>query len=469
MNRLGIRARFAVISAALVLVIAALVGAGGYLSLRQSLLSRAQREAGDQARQLAALVDVGGEGAGGQANQVDIRDPSLTHGFPRGGLLVSVIRPDGTTIQASPGAPVLSSTVRQRCLDAGQAQTRVDAPPLALACQRVGPARHPAAVIAVGASLRDAEDALGRLAAALAIGVALGTLLAALLGRLVAHRALRPARRIAEAAEAIRAGDLAQRIGYDGPRDELGTLADTLDSSFAELEQAVERQRRFVADASHELRTPLATIRAHVDLLRGWAAEAPAARDAALGALDQASRSASRLVADLLYLAQLDRLPPAPRMPMQLDQTVVDAVREAQALHPTVPIRVNHLDEAHLVADEMALRQLLVNLLANALQVSPPGGEVSIELVADDHRATITVEDQGPGIPADQLDRIFERFYTTGSRRSGSAGLGLAIAREIARRHGGDIHATNRRDSGAEFHVTLPRPDTLTKSASGSF
>jgi two-component system OmpR family sensor kinase len=467
-SRLGIRARFALLAAALVLMIAALVGAGGYLSLRQSLVSRAQREADDQARQLVALTDVGGEGGGGQANQVDIRDPSLTHGFARDGLLVSVLRPNGRTIQASPGAPMLSTGLRQRCLRAGHAQTLVDAPPLALACKRVGPAHNPVAVIAVGASLSDAEHALSRLAQALGIGVALGTLLAAALARLVAQRALRPARRIAQAATAIRAGDLGQRIGYSGPRDELGALADTLDASFAELEQAVERQRRFVADASHELRTPLATIQAHVELLRGWAREAPAARDAALRAIDQASRSASRLVADLLYLAQLDRLPPAPRIAMQLDQTVVDAVREAQALRPEVPIRVDRLDEAQLIADELALRQLLVNLLANALHVSPPGDEVTVKLGATGHRATITVSDRGPGIADDQLEQIFERFYTTGSHKSGNAGLGLAIAREIARRHGGDIHATSQPDGGAAFRVTLPRSETLTKSASPS-
>ena len=125
MTRLGIRARFAVLTAALVLLIAALVGAGGYLALRHSLLTRAQREAADQARQLVALIDVGGEGRGNsQANQVDLRDPSLTGGFTRGGLLVSVVRPDGALIQASPGAPPLSPALRRSCLRAGQAQAR---------------------------------------------------------------------------------------------------------------------------------------------------------------------------------------------------------------------------------------------------------------------------------------------------------------------------------------------------------
>jgi two-component system OmpR family sensor kinase len=321
----------------------------------------------------------------------------------------------------------------------------------------------------VAAPLRDARHALAQLAQALAVGVAAGTLLAAALARAVAHRALRPARDIARAATSIRAGDLARRIDYRGPRDELGELADVLDSSFAELEQAVERQRRFVADASHELRTPMATIQAHVELLRGWAGETPAARDSALAALDQASRAASRLGADLLYLAQLDRLPPPPRVTTQLDQAVVDAVREAQPLRPAVPIRIARLDEARLAGDDLALHQLLVNLLANALRVSPGTAEVTVELAADDRHATVTVGDRGPGIPPDQLERIFERFYTTAPRRSGSSGLGLAIAREIARRHDGDVHATNRADGGALFRLDLPLHEALTEAAPASF
>ncbi len=470
MTRLGIRARFALMTAALVLVIAALVGAGGYLALRHSLLTRAQREAADQARQLVALIDVGGEGGGDrqQTNQVDLRDPSLTGGFTRGGLLVSVVRPDGALIQASPGAPPLPPALRRSCLRAGQAQARSAQPPLALACARVGPANRPAALIAVAAPLRDARHALAQLAQAVALGVVAGTLLAAALARVVAQRALRPARQIAQTATSIRAGDLARRIDYRGPRDELGELADVLDASFAELEQAVERQRRFVADASHELRTPLATIQAHVELLQGWAGETPAARDSALAALDQASRAASRLSADLLYLAKLDRLPPPPRVATQLDQAVVDAVREAQPLRPAVPIRITRLDEARLAGDDLALHQLLVNLLANALRVSPETAEVTVELAADDQQATVTVSDRGPGIPPDQLERIFEHFYTTAPRRSGSSGLGLAIAREIARRHNGDVHATNRPGGGAHFQLDLPLHEALTEAAPAS-
>jgi two-component system OmpR family sensor kinase len=457
MTRLGIRARFALLTAVLVLAIAALVGAAGYLSLRHELLARARRDARDHARQLVALVDVGHDGASdGQANQVDLRDQSLTGDFTLQGLVVSVLRPGGAVIQASPGAPPLPVTLRSACLARGGATARLTQPPLALACARVGPGAHPAALIAVGVPLGGTGRALTRLAEALAVAMAAGTLLAAALARAVAHRALLPARRIAEAAGSIRAGDLAQRIDFRGPRDELGRLADILDACFAELNQAVERQRRFVGDASHELRTPLAAIRAHVDLLRRWASETPAARDRAIAAIDQASRAADRIGADLLYLAQLDRRPLVPHTPTQLDQIVVDAVRDAQPLRADVPVRITRLDEATLHADQVTLRRLLGNLLGNALRVSPAAVEVQIALTVEAQRATITVGDRGPGIPADRLERIFEPFYTTAPRGSGNAGLGLAIAREIARGHQGDVYAANRSGGGAFFRVELP-------------
>jgi two-component system OmpR family sensor kinase len=469
MRPVGIRARFALATALLVLVSATLVGAGGYLALRESLLSRAQREAADQARQLVGLIDVGGEG-GGQANQVDLRDPSLTGGFTRGGVLVDITRPDGTRIQASPNAARLPLSARQRCLRAGAAHVRTSQPPLALACARVGRARRPVALITVATPLDDAQHSLAELARALAIGVAAGALLAAALARALAQRALRPARRIAQTASSIRAGDLTDRIAYRGPRDELGELADILDACFAELQASVERQRRFVADASHELRTPLATIQAHVQLLRSWAAKTPSERERALAALDSATRAASRLAADLLYLARLDRLPSAPRRSAELDGVVVDAVREAQQLREDVPIRVARLDEAHVAADELALRQLLVNLLANALRISLPGGEVTVEVVADAALARVLVCDRGPGIPPGELEHIFEPFYTTAAHRSGNAGLGLAIARDIARRHDGSLCAENRPGGGAVFELTLPASsEPLIEAASASF
>jgi signal transduction histidine kinase len=452
-----VRVRLALLSASLVAIVGALVAAGGYLALRASLLDQAEGQARGQAKQLAELVDVpqgpGGGNAQGQANLVDIDDMSLSREFARAGLLVSVVRPSGELIQASGGGGAalrLPAALRARCLSTGAAGGRQGSPAAAVACRRIGPASAPVGMVLVGAPLAAARASLVRLATALAIGLGLGVLLAATASLLVASRALRPARRIAETAMSIRAGDLSRRIDYRGPRDELGTLAGELDRCFAELEQAVERQGDFVADASHELKTPIAAMRAHVDLLRGWAGVEPAAREAALDALDQAARGVGRLVADLLYLTELDRRPPLVRLPVDLDQVLVNVVREAQPLRPEVPIRVERLDECAVVGDELRLHQLLLNLVDNALRVSPPGGTIEVALAVAGDRVEVTVSDEGPGIPPERIERIFERFVGAGT------GLGLAIAREIARAHGGDVTARNRA-AGAVFELELPR------------
>ena len=474
---LSLRARFALTAGLLVLAVASLAALGGYLAMRTSLLDRAARAAEGQARQLAALVDIpspngvqeptgatNGQAtqAGNHGNRVDITDPSLTHELAMPGTLIEVDRPNGALIQAS--TPARSRPVRlptffmSRCLGTGHAATRLATPPLSLACERVGSSSAPTGMITVGAPLEDVLASLGTLRTALVAGILGGALLSGALALLVARRALRPVRRIADTAETIRSGDLKHRIGYRG-RDELGRLAAVLDACFAELEHVLERQRRFGADASHELRTPLAAIRANVELLRGWSATDPAARQAAIASLDQASNRAARLVEDLLYLARIEQEPPSARAQVRLDDLVLGVVREAKQLRPEVSIEVTRLDEATTNGDALRLQQLLLNVLDNALRVSPPSGTVTIQLTAQTQQATITVTDQGPGIEPDQLTRIFDRLYSR-RRREGEhagSGLGLAIARAIAQDHGGELSARNNIDRGATFTLTLAR------------
>jgi two-component system OmpR family sensor kinase len=222
--------------------------------------------------------------------------------------------------------------------------------------------------------------------------------------------------------------------------------------------KALERQRRFGADASYELRTPLAAIRANVELLRGWAVTEPAAREAALASVDQASRRAKRLVEDLRYLATVEREPSRVHAPVRLDELLVAVVREAKGLRTDVAIRISELDDVTANGDALALQQLLLNLIDNALRVSPPHTTVTIKLQAHDGNATLSVSDQGPGIEPEQLERIFDRFYThrTNGAHLGGAGLGLAIARAIANDHQGKLAARNETTGGATFTLTLP-------------
>jgi signal transduction histidine kinase len=462
MTRLGVRMRFAVLAALLVLVVGVLVALAGYLTLRSSQLGQAARQARDGARQLAALIEVPGSHAAQDPgrNLVDVGDPSLARDFTSSGVLVQIARPDGRVVQSSRGARGLRlpPALRARCLQSGEATVRQAHPPVSVACRRAGPRAGAVGLVVVGAPLGAALDSLARLRMGLALGLAAGVLIAVLAALALARRALRPAARIAEAAESIRSGDLSRRIDYRGPRDELGALAQELDVCFAELEEAVGRQRRFVADASHELKTPIAAIRAHVELLRGWAAAEPAAREAALASLDQAARRMGRLVADLLYLTELDRAPPVAHLPVALDEVLLAVVAEARPLRPDVSVRVRRLDDAVVLGDALRLQQLLVNLFDNALRVTPEHGEIEVDLTAHGGTATLTVSDAGPGIPAQQLERIFDRFYSlAGSSGTGSGtGLGLAIARELAAAHGGGLTARNEPGGGATLRLTLP-------------
>jgi signal transduction histidine kinase len=330
-------------------------------------------------------------------------------------------------------------------------------PALALACARVGSVRAPQATITVGVPLQGSLASLAALRRALILGVLGGGVLAAILSLLLARRALHPLKRIAATAETIRSGDLSKRIGYRR-RDEVGEVANVLDACFAELEEAVERQRRFAADASHELKTPLAAIRANVELLRGWAAVEETGRETALESLEESSRRASRLVADLLHLVQLEREPTRPRVPVRLDEVVLSAVREAMPLRSAVAIRVARLDDVTVLGDPLGLGQVLLNVLDNALEASPQGSEVIVALSASSDRAAVTVTDSGPGIDPGERDRIFDRFYSkkaAAAERAG-AGLGLSIARSIARDHDGDLLACEGPGAGATFELTLP-------------
>jgi signal transduction histidine kinase len=451
---LSLRARFALLAGLLVLVVASLVAVVGYAAMRSSLLDRAARSADSQARRLASLVDVPSQQpADTSSNRVDITDQALTHGLGETGTVTEVHRPNGRLIQTSGQPMPLPAGFLARCASAGRAVTRVPRPALSVSCQRIGTAASPAGSISVGTHLEDVFASLATLRTALVLGVIGGSLLAAALALLLARRATRPIRRIAEAAETIRSGDLGRRIDYSG-RDELGALARVLDACFAELEQAIERQRRFGAEASHELRTPLAAIRANVELLDSWAATEPAARQAALASIDQSSRRAARLVEDLLYLAKLEHRVTRARAPVRLDELVLGVVREAGQLRDDVSIEVSQLDETTVGGDAMGLQQLLLNLVDNALRVSPAGGIVSIQLHANDQYAVVSVCDHGPGIEPERLGRIFDRFHT--SSAEAGTGLGLSIARAIAEDHYGALRVTSVLGAGTTFTLTLP-------------
>jgi signal transduction histidine kinase len=286
-------------------------------------------------------------------------------------------------------------------------------------------------------------------------------MLAAVVGWLSANRALRPLDTITETAARIsRADDLSRRIPLEGlPHDEVGRLAQAFNDTLERLERLFNAQRRFLADVSHELRTPLTTIRGNVDLLRRMGG----ADTDSLDAIQTEAERMSRLVYDLLLLAQSDAgTLPLAREPVELDTLLLEVFRESQVLAGGVQLGIGEIDQAVVLGDRDRLKQLLLNLVSNALKFTPEGGRVTLNLTrpAPDW-ARLVVADTGAGIPLDELPHIFERFYRVDKARArsqGGAGLGLAIAQRIAHVHGGRIEAASdgATGRGSTFSVWLP-------------
>ncbi|HET6316834.1 MAG TPA: ATP-binding protein [Chloroflexota bacterium] len=239
----------------------------------------------------------------------------------------------------------------------------------------------------------------------------------------------------------------------------------------ASLRDALELQRRFVAEASHELRTPVASLRAQLDVLRAEASRPPlgaAAWEEVVRRLDDMARETARmsaLLADLMTLAHADGGAPLARADVNLEEVLLDVYRETRPLATTVDFRLT-LDEraasAPLVAgDRERLRQLFLNLVTNALRFTPDGGRIELRCRVSEREAAIGVTDTGIGIPAEDLPRIFERFYRADRGRArqtglGGSGLGLAIAKWIAETHGGAISVESKLGAGTAFTVRLP-------------
>jgi two-component system OmpR family sensor kinase len=299
------------------------------------------------------------------------------------------------------------------------------------------------------------------------------------------RRELRPLERMAEKSRTIAAGDLSQRVEPADPRTEVGQLGDALNVMLAEIERAFaerlaaeERLRRFVADASHELRTPVTSIRGYAELFRRGAGDRPADLATVMRRIEQEGKRMGELVEELLLLARLDQGLPLERRPVDVSVVVDAAVDAARAADPKRPIDVASEPPLVVLAAESRLRQVVDNLLTNAHVHTPAGTPVHVRLAAEDGEVVLEVADTGPGVPAEEVDRIFERFYRTDrsrTRSQGGVGLGLAIVRSLVEAHGGAVGYRARPGGGSVFRVVLPlagaadsegaRPDTGTTPA----
>ena len=293
----------------------------------------------------------------------------------------------------------------------------------------------------------------------------------------IVTRTFEPLARVEQTAAKIAAGDLSQRIEDYNPSNEIGNLAISLNTMLAQIESSFNAQaksetkmRRFVGDASHELRTPLVSIRGYSELYRQGALPNDEAVATAMGRIEAESKRMGQLVEDLLTLARIDERRESKLAPFDLFHLAVDASNDAYATSPDREVSLVGLTDdvaptsAPVIGDESRMRQVVANLLTNAMRYTPAGTPLEIAVgVREDvpgyPLSVIEVRDHGPGIHGEDRERVFERFYrtdTSRSRETGGTGLGLSIVAAILEQHDGSVHIEETSGGGATFVISLP-------------
>lgn len=425
-------------------------------------------------------------------------DSNPLDAFVAPGIYVQVVNVNGAVIAAPPNLfggdlPVTEATHRAIANDepvfaevpvfAAAANVRVLSVPVH------GPKGEVAGAVQVAESLSPVENTMAAVARLLLSAGAAALLLAVALGWLFTRSALSPVARITALARHIATtGDYRQRLGIRPPSrgrgDELFFLAATFDEMIARLEQVLESQRRLLADTSHELRNPLTVIRGNLALLRRAGLPASSYQECVVEAESEAARM-GRLVDDLLLLARADAgdLPSLCHDPVDLASVAADVVEQARPNAGARTLTLAADAPVSVLGDRDRLKQLVANLVENAVRYTPARGQIHVSVsvtadappapvqrgVASDRSvsttlamatACLTVADTGIGIEAEELPRIFERFYRVDKARTrahGGVGLGLSIAQYVAHAHGGGIEVTSAGiNRGSTFHVRLP-------------
>ena len=369
---------------------------------------------------------------------------------------------DGKLISASPSIAALTKSLDPAGLDSGLtsyedsylngAHLRVLSVPLKLGDHIIG-------TLQVGASLGVVDATRSNLLSVMAVIAVVAVLLAGVGSWLVLGRAFSPLEAITETVDQInRADDLSRRIPYqERSEDEIGDLVVSFNQTLERLESLFTSQQRFLADVSHELRTPLTVIKGNVDLIR----HTKQVDEESLTSIDQEAGRLTRLVGGLLMLAQAEtgKLTLVLK-PVELDLLLTEVFTEMRVLAGNkVHVHLNEIDQVMVNGDRDRLKQVLLNLVANAIQYTPQGGDVFLSMTKIGDQARIIVRDTGPGIPSEDLPHIFDRFYRAEKSRTRSTssgfGLGLSIANWIVEHHGGQIKVESKEGKGTTFVIWL--------------
>ncbi len=316
--------------------------------------------------------------------------------------------------------------------------------------------------VILGQSLGGLAQAQWQVLILFAVSNSIALALAGLGGLWIANNALQPVNRITRAAERIGRGNLSERVEEPRTRDEIGHLAATFNEMIGKLEQAFERERQFTADASHELKTPLAVLKGDIEVTLRRDRSSDDYKRVLESSLEEVDRL-TRLVDDLLTLARSDAgervLEPGP---IRVDELAAEIHAYINPLAKSAGVALDYIPPAEpmiIEGDQKRLKQLLVNLLDNAIKYTPSGGRARLALKAEDSSALIEVSDTGRGISAETLPHIFDRFYRQSDpldSRVNGFGLGLAISKWIVNAHGGSIEASSPEGAGSRFTVRLP-------------
>jgi two-component system sensor histidine kinase MprB len=442
---MSLRSRLTLVAAGVVAVVVVLASATTYFVMRHELYSQVDGSLRSTAKTVQSLGHIGPEDYGG--NSVEVVDAQGNIAASQGLNLTT--KNDSQVLTVARSNDPHSGFFRDLTVTRHQTGTR-DKP--VQVREYVAPLGFPGfGAVLVVKSLEPTNRALNRLQLILIL-VTLGAIgLAAAIGRLVSNATLAPVRRLTAAAERIaETGEPSERVP-EGGSGELARLGATFNTMLASLEESLETQRRFVADASHELRTPLTSLQTNIDVLRGERELVPEQRRKVLDDLHRESQEMRSLIASLLELARAGGAQPE-RAPFQLDELVEDALERAQARFPAVTWQPYRIEPTVVDGYRDRMERAVWNILENAGKWSGDGGSVEVSLTAGELR----VRDHGPGF--DETDRplVFDRFYRAAAARAmPGAGLGLAIVREVAEAHGGTVTAENAEGGGALLRLSL--------------
>jgi signal transduction histidine kinase len=426
-----------------------------YLVLRANLIEEVDGRLHERADLVTRMLEADSDGADGSAHI-----PPLVE-FDAPGIYVELIGPDGQVRVSSPSLagerlptdPALDVAALAGRTEIGTITAGGDDQLRLL----VTPAR-PDGMLVVAESLEPLDRTLAQ---ARILLLACGTLALVLVtggAALLTGQALAPIGRLTRAAGTIAdTGHYQQRVPSPGRNDEVGQLASTINELIATVERTLGQQRQLLADTSHELRSPLTVVLANLDLLRRNIDGHE--RELSVGEATAEAQRMRRLVNDLLLLAQADSAQAIARTPVRLDRLIAETMTFAARQTPEYVIETRVAEPIVVVGDQERLTQLVRNLLENATQHTPPGTTIQVQLCQSQSLAVLSVSDSGPGIAAEHLPRIWDRFYRVDKARSrahGGTGLGLAIVKYIAEAHGGSVDVISEPGAGTSFSIMLP-------------